>query len=945
MNVKTVFMVYLMLTLFQLCGAHANTYSGTQAYNHSKLFTASVNTATGTFNFAYPLIKAPGITAPFHLSVNYHFNNTGMYGLPTGWGLDLDYISDKTARLGGKQWLIDPLWHDETKFASGLKYYNQHGSYFEDAGVAKEIPGHKGLFYRYKATHKDGSLKYFSHQGLLVLEVDRFGSTVQFEYQKPVRDLTSARVTQITDNYGNRYRFSYEPNTLIVRYPDGREQKLYFNEKGVTDIINPLQQSYKISYLQQDSQNLIRSIEAPTGLITQLTYDSIPYKNGSATKHMPVVINFKQQDIATHETHHETHYKYAQGNNYTGYPLYALSSDGDSLMDSNDQGYRYSVEVNRSNADPTTPLMHQKIYSYNYLHLPAEILTQHQGRQYLKTTYEYAISPFKYSRSTNYDKPTVVTNLVWHADKNTYIPSDKITTAYDNYGNKTDERRFVYDPDKKQWIATQSKQQHYFTDNYSLPKETQHIDEISGKVLRTQYTLSPNGKTHARKTTAYRDGQGASGQGEPGQENTWHPWQQETLRYDGQGREILSTLEQLAKPPAEVQGVGIKSTHRQTHYHFNNSNGQLLTESISALGNIHSKVVDTRNGHQLKTITPLQETTAYTYDALGQQLTQTDPIGNVIRSSYAVYQTCGLNATTHQSPLGDQKRMIYDASHREIETQDQYNQQWRSLHKKAYNGWGKVIQTTDILGLTAHRDYDEQERLIRAEDPWGNEKTIHYNDSQMTTTTYHNGHKTTTKTQIPWQLITRTATYPVFENLYDIQENYLEKTLQHNGFGQVTEETSRLLRHQIKTPSDTLTSHYTYDASHNRTHSDTRGYDGSRYQRHTYYDLFNNKITHQKTVYTQAGSTTHLGYRYHYDEDNRLTQTETPLIDGHFSNSTQHHYDKNGRQIQTTLQNGHVVDYQYNPLGQGYRAMFLISSLKNHTTKQMADCISISLWV
>ena len=84
----------------------------------------------------------------------------------------------------GGQWLIDPLWNDETLYASGLKYFNQHGSKFKDKMVEDNIPGENSLTSRYKMMHKEGMVKYFSGLGLLVLQKDRFGNQVVFEYEE-----------------------------------------------------------------------------------------------------------------------------------------------------------------------------------------------------------------------------------------------------------------------------------------------------------------------------------------------------------------------------------------------------------------------------------------------------------------------------------------------------------------------------------------------------------------------------------------------------------------------------------------------------------------------------------------------------------------------------------------------------------------------------------------
>ena len=640
-------------------------YNGSQAYNHAKTLNLQVNTATGALSLNYPLIEAHGVRMPLKINLTYSFNAIGMFGLPTGWKLDLDHITQHTAELGGMQWLIDNLWHDETGFASGLKYFNQHGTQFRDKGQALPVPGYPDLNYRHVSQHKDGSRQFFSHQGLLMLQVDRFDNHVQFSYEEPVVSLESARLASIKDDYGNIYRFSYEPGALIILCPDNREQRVYFNEEGITRIENPLGHSYKITYINQFGRNLIRTLETPEGLITELSYDGIFYTDDSGKKQMPVVTKFKQFDQKNLKVHHEVYYKYSKTNNYTGYPMYALSTRGDSLIDSNDQSYKYHVEVTQVDGEQ----QRQQVYEYNYLHLPVEIRTLRQGQPYLKTAYEYAISPFKYSRSTNYDKPTEATRYVWNG--NLYVPSDKTATTYDHYGNKLSETYSVYNRERQQWQAIKATVSRYFTDHYNLLAERTRIDLLGGRAIRKSYALTQNGKTHSYQRLTWKAPLG-----------DWQDWQQTDLTHDDKGRQRSATHRWLAK-----NQPGIQSVSHHTRYQFDPTTAELTITNVSEQGREHTMVIDTRNARHLKTITPKGEVTTYTYDAMNRPLTHTDPAGYVTLSTYETFSTDGQNSVTVQSPLGNTRRMILDASKRSISKQDLLKGQWRTLSSQSYNAF------------------------------------------------------------------------------------------------------------------------------------------------------------------------------------------------------------------------------------------------------------------
>ncbi len=879
----------LLLTSYQTIAA----YKGSHAYNHTKALKVQVNTATGLLSVNYPLINAKGVRMPLKVSLTYSFNAQGRFGLPTGWQIDLDHITQHTAELSGMQWLIDDLWHDETGFASGLKYYNQHGTQFHDKGQATAIPGYPYLSYRHASHHKDGSRQFFSQQGLLMLQVDRFGNHVHFNYEEPVTNLESAKLTSIKDDYGNVYRFSYEPGIMIISSPDDRVYRVYFNGKGVTRIENPLKQSYKITYVNQFGRNLVRTLYSPEGLLTELSYGSIFYTDDSGKKQMPVVNRFKQYDQSDLKTHQEVYYKFSDSSNYTGYPMYSLSSKGDSLIDSNDQSYKYSVEVTRINGEQ----QHQQIYEYNYLHLPIEVRTLKQGQPHLKTKYKYAISPFKYSRSTNYEKPTEVTRYIWNGT--TYVPSDKTATTYDRYGNKLSEIHSAYDRQRQQWKALDATISRYFTDHYSLLAEHTRVDLLGGRAIRKSYGLSADGKTYSYERLAWKPPL-----------KDWQDWQHTDLTHDDKGRQTCATRRWLVK-----NGPGIQSVGHNTRYQFDPATAELTITKVSDQGREYAKVIDTRNARHLKTITPKGEVTTYTYDALNRPLTQTDPAGFVIRHSYETFSTDGQNTVTMETPLGNIKRTINDASDRAISHQDLHKGQWRTLSKSSYNAFGKVESKTNILGLTTGFAYDDQSRRTDTTDPWGNQYRIDYNDTAMTTTTLINGRKHLVVSKIPWERKQTSRQYPVMNNLHDQAREFMENTVVYDAHNKPVSTTSALVDLYSNKKREMVTNSMRYDANHNLIASDTDTWDGLHGNKSREYDLWNNLYTWRKTLTTPDHTSSHTGYRYLYDSDDLLTQIQSPKTANGRHIYIKHRYDKNGHEIEKTLQDGHRINYQYDNRG------------------------------
>ena len=901
--------VLLITTLMSgYAGFGKANYHGSQAYNYASGSSASVNVATGSFRFSYPLVNMAGVHEPFTINLTYHFNASGNFGLPKGWRFDLDHVDQRTVHLAGQQWLIDPLWHDNTFFASGLKYYNQHGNSFHYEGEAQKIPVNNSafyarhravkepadyLYYRYKSMHKDGSVKYFSQQGLLVLQKDRFGNQITIEYEQPATSAKDARLAAMVDNYGNRYTFNYEPGVIIVRFPDGRTQQVYIKPQGISSIINPLGQHYEFTYIQRNGYELLRTLQSPSGLMTELSYGTIPFIDADGNGSLPVVTRLKKVDLASNNIHHETYYHFSQDNNYTGYPLYAMSRSGDSLIDSNDQNYRYVVEVEQVDNSSAEPLLHHKTYTYNFLHLPVEIRTMKNGRNFLKTHYNYAISPFKYNRSTNYDKPLSIVHATWHEASGQFIPSNRTDHAYDLFGNRTLLSHWVYHRTENRWRQLRKVDYEYFTQHYSLLYAITDQDLTSGQTVKKKYQLSSTRKNHSAKMIYGNN-----------KASLWLPWKQINYCYDDLGRKTLTQLKWLAKGRP-----GVQKTFKKTHYHFDPHSKVLTTRHESSLGNITQALVDTRNQQLLAHITALGERTEYRYNALGQRIEQQDPQGNVHKFAHYTYASDGLNATVSETPLGFKRRRQRDASGRIIREEALVNNQYQTLSAKEYNGFDKIIRLTNRFGFLTSYQYDDQMRLTERRDPWNNKTRIVYDDDNMTQNTFVNGHKQKIVKRVPWLLQTHTISYPM---THAVDAVAVEKRMTRNSLGQVIKAESALLDTQFSKRHAVIANTYHYDLSRNKINIATQGDGGLSLTKEQTYDLFNNLYTFTKHQNDNGRTNTHQGYRYVYNSDNQLARvfTASPqrLV-------TLHRYDKNGREIQRELADGRIIENQYNANG------------------------------
>ena len=905
---KILMYLLMMIATFIYSGSNMSAYSGSQAYNNGEHLQASVNVATGTFHFSYPVISTTGIHHPFKINLTYSFNATGILGLPQGWRLSIDHVNKRTLEMGG-QWLIDPLWNDETLYASGLKYFNQHGSKFKDKMVEDNIPGENSLTSRYKMMHKEGMVKYFSGLGLLVLQKDRFGNQVVFEYEEPVSRIEKARLSKIRDNYGNVYSFSYEPGAMTIHYPDAREFKIYYNEKGVVTIINPMKQKYEISYIEfseihSKRLHLLETIKTPLGLNTELSYKTIPIKVKHGRSALPVVSNFKQLDSTSNKVHHESYYSYSDENNYTGYPLYSFTNTKDSLMESNDEDFRYTVKVESVDNSSKVEQIHQLVYEFNYLHLPTNIRTFKDGKQFLKTENSYNISPFKYAQSVNYDKPKSTTHSIWSAKEGKHIPSKRVEHSYDLFGNKTQESHWIYHRPHKKWRQIQEINHKYHTNHYSLLAESSYKDMISGKAVKAEYQLAPSKKTHISKKVYGL---------EHGKVNLWKPWQQEIFCYDKQGRLTASELSWIAKGMP-----GIQKTKHKVHYLFDKQTGILTIKHESSLGNTTQKLMDTRNGWLTAHITAMGEKTEYRYNKLGQMIEKTDPEGHIFKIHHYTYAEDGLNAKVMESPLGFKQRHTMNAANK-LKTLEEYvGGKYQLVDHYEYNAFGKVISRKDSLGHITSYQYDDQFRLTATTDNWNNKTQHIYDDDDLTTHILINNQKHIEIKKTPWTLTLKKIHYPSKKS-GKADSIAIVNTSQRNGFNQLIREENALLNlTQVKNKKNkhsAITRTYEYDIGKNKTRIDTVGYDGISISTQMTYDLFRNMYTLVKEQNNNGKINTHTGYSYVYNSDNQLERSVSPALKKHGSLITQHHYDKNGREIERILPNGRTITKKYTPCG------------------------------
>lgn len=171
----------------------------------------------------------------------------------------------------------------------------------------------------------------------------------------------------------------------------------------------------------------------------------------------------------------------------------------------------------------------------------------------------------------------------------------------------------------------------------------------------------------------------------------------------------------------------INEVGHQARYQIDPTNGNVLSATL---------IVGTPGGAD-------DIVTTYTYNARGQVLTETDPLGRVRQFVYDAfgratsittaagtadeavirmeYDAAG-NITAYVDPLGNRTEYEYDLMGRKVLERDALGNEMRF----EYDARGNEVRRTDRLGRSSTFEYDAMDRLIRSTDPLGGVTTRTY---------------------------------------------------------------------------------------------------------------------------------------------------------------------------------------------------------------------------
>ncbi|MER7959987.1 RHS repeat-associated core domain-containing protein [Streptomyces sp. NPDC096030] len=447
--------VVMTVTTVPVVTAHATTaaavstpagVSGTVAMGGGA--SGSIHEQTGAFQTVLPLVSLPGRGgAGAELALAYSQAAAGAgtdrHGLGQGMGLGKTFIDPGDGGTlhtasGGSY----PLRPGDTEGTGLQRYLLKDLALRDTPGTlpardgAEEVP----RAYRWVLAYDDGRKHYFSPQGDLIAEQDVYGHETAYAWNT---ENGQHRLEKAVDAWGQAVTFDYSrENQVTVTSPvrsDGRQPQtvLHLTDGRLTSITYPEDQSIRLAWdhtPQGMPGRLLTRVEAPTGAVTRVGYDS-PHG-------FPAVSSLKVTDREGKNLTPERTFRLAAegehaGHDFTGRGQYPSA---DALFDSADEDYRYATELSDG---------HTAVRSvYNSLHLLKERTTvlnvdgeqkpvRSQRLSYEGEREDGQTPPPASALPANYSKPVNATVTV-HDPATGKTRTTTETARFDEHGRETE---------------------------------------------------------------------------------------------------------------------------------------------------------------------------------------------------------------------------------------------------------------------------------------------------------------------------------------------------------------------------------------------------------------------------------------------------------------------------------------------------------------------------
>ncbi len=487
--------------------------SGSMAANYGHGATLSVNERTFELTLDAPLVELTGISDGVELSIGLSYSSsdafqdldsgTQRFGLPYGWKYNISYIENRgtytavvidgtqtyTQSAGFVTYFTPVGSTTATAALTGLLHYNRADANLQSDSGTVTIGG---ITSAYVLQNLDGTTRYFSGNGLLLEQLDRFGDTLTFFYNGD-NTPSNALFDHIVDSWGNTVSFSYNTSsgTVTLTLPDGRTTSFVVDSTSqtVTSITDPMGLVTVLGYTTSTcghGQALLNELSSAAGGMSAAVYQCMPVctvasssscANAGNTTTWPVVSTFydcpdnpsgtacPNTASSDYLTNLYTLGTDSSSNNYTGYPYYSpydfTSTDPgtDDLMASNDNSFVYSTVISRLDSQSTTH--YQVENDYNFLHLLTDSTNWVEGSSGLEIS-KQSSSCYQLTEASpasgcptsnadyqalpgNYQLAVIQGSCVYPVDDSSESGNARVSVtvhSYDDFGQTTDAKEY-----------------------------------------------------------------------------------------------------------------------------------------------------------------------------------------------------------------------------------------------------------------------------------------------------------------------------------------------------------------------------------------------------------------------------------------------------------------------------------------------------------------------
>jgi len=508
----------VLFFVLSLCPAlaTAQSSSSSNASNYGGGTAMSVNPRTGGVSLSAQLFELHGIREEISAALLLTYRSedaisdfesgTTVFGLPFGWSLNLSYLENKSTYFelnvdGAQTYVFDASW--KTQFTpkgqttpmivnTGLRQYNKTDVNFLQTDTPKVTVD--GISSNYVFSTQEGMARYFSDEGLLLQESDRFGNSIQYFYNglNPV----GARLAKIVDSWGNEITLASTNGQTTVTLPDGRTVGWVVEDGELTKIIDALGNVTQLQWTTAcGGYPMLSGVTSPSGGVTSIEHQCMAVcqvtnclacsgEEGCIKEWPDVFTRYDcpsgtscptgstEQYITTQYDIGGTENSNLQGqNNYTGYPSYSpydptepADPGADALMESNDDTFMYTTIETQLDTNGIPRV--QTVSTYNFLHLELDSTISVRGETGLVTSKEtsscYNLTtpnnqtnannqgcamgpPVDYTElPANYQEPLITGSCVYAVEgvQQSGARLSITTRAFDSFGNATNKRTY-----------------------------------------------------------------------------------------------------------------------------------------------------------------------------------------------------------------------------------------------------------------------------------------------------------------------------------------------------------------------------------------------------------------------------------------------------------------------------------------------------------------------